>query len=130
MIELWNSSNLVRLLLAILSCYRLAKMIADDDGPGFIFKRVRYYVKDKAYNEANDSQEIYYSKDNIEGEIGDRWWGKWYNLSEGIECPYCIGVWLSLPLFFMLLYPTEIGDLFLILMSISGGQTFLQSLKK
>lgn len=114
-----------RLLLTILTCYRLAKLIADDDGPLFIFKRLRYWAKDNAYWEMTDR--------NVNFEIQeakDRWFGKWYSLAEGLECPYCVGVWVSLPLFFLLMYPTYYGDLFLILMSISGGQAFLQSLKK
>jgi hypothetical protein len=105
-------------------------MLALDDGPLFVFKRVRYWVKDKAWLEATVANEIYYSSNDVNGEIGERWFGKWHNLAEGITCPYCVGVWLSLPLFAMLVWPTYGGDLFLLLMAISGGQAFLQSLDK
>ncbi len=117
-----------RLLLCILTCYRLAKMIADDDGPFFIFKRIRYWIKDKAWNETEKNKALNRFVSPI--EIDDRHFGRWYNISEGITCAYCTGVWISIPLFFMWLYPTYLGDLFLVMMSISGGQAFLWSLKK
>lgn len=118
-----------RLLFCVLTCYRLACLISEDDGPFFIFERLRVWVKDKAWIEAEKNGAIVYY-DSLAGAIEDRWYGKWHNLAEGLICPYCTGVWLSLPLFAMFLFPTYIGDLFLILMSISGGQAFLQGLKK
>lgn len=114
-----------RLLLAIATCYRLARMIATDDGPGFIFKQLQYWVKDKEYLEAKEAGAL-----TAKGEIEDRWYGKWHNLAEGLTCPYCAGVWVSLPLFIFVIYPTTISDLFLLLMAINGGQAFLQSLDK
>lgn len=115
-----------RLLLVVLTCYRLARMIALDDGPFFIFKRLRYLIKDKAYLEADKNAKLMFSINTPDGEIDDRHFGKWHNLAEGITCPYCVGVWLSIPLFFFVVYPISISDLrpfhFLILMSISGGR--------
>lgn len=98
----------LRLILTILTCYRLARMIALDDGPGYFFEFIRDWAQHKADKEANPS-------------------GKWHNLSEGISCPFCAGVWLSIPLLFLLIYPTIYGDWFLVLMAISGGQAFMQS---
>lgn len=114
-----------RLLFCILSCYRLSRMIALDDGPGFVFKRIRYWALDGSYWEMIRKG----INPNVDA-AKERHFGKWHNLAEGLSCPYCVGVWLSIPLFFMFLYPTMMGDLFLILMSISAGQTFLQSLGK
>lgn len=101
--------NLLRLVLVILTCYRLARMIAMDDGPGFFFERLRLWAKEKAEKE----------KSNL---------GKWHNLSEGLGCPFCAGAWVSLPLFVLLVWPTIYGDMFLLLLSISGAQAFMQSL--
>jgi len=109
----------LRLVLAVFTLYRLARLIALDDGPLFVFKRIRYWAKDKAWNEVKQEQ-----------EISDRWYGKWHNLAEGLSCPFCVGIWLSLPLFAMLVWPTYYSDLFLLLMAISGGQAFLQSLNR
>lgn len=117
-----------RLFLCVLTCYRLAKLISEDDGPGFIFKRIRYWVGDKAWFEAEKNKVINRLVSPI--EIDDRWYGKWYSLSEGLSCPYCVGLWLSFPLFLVFLFPSQIGDLFLLLMSISAGQAFLQSQKR
>lgn len=95
-----------RLLLAIFTCYRLARLIAKDDGPLFLFERIRLWVRGQADNEASNL-------------------GKWHSLAEGLECPYCLGVWFSIPLLALVLWPTWEGDVFLILMSISGTQAFL-----
>jgi len=115
----------MRLLLAILTTYRLTRMIAQDDGPLFLFKRLRIWALDRAYYEA--AMQGY----NLQIDtIKERYFGKWHNLAEGLSCPYCIGVWLSLPILALVLCPTYYGDLFLILMAISGGQAFLWSLGK
>lgn len=116
----------LRLILAILTLYRLARMIAKDDGPLFIFKRVRYWAKDRGWNEAFDAGQVLGMNDDVD----DRHFGKWHNLAEGLSCPYCVGIWLSLPLFSLILWPTYYGDLFLTLMAISGGQAFLWSLNR
>lgn len=113
-----------RLLLAVFTCYRLSRLIARDDGPFFIFKRVRYWIKDKAWEEASLLGNIERT-DKGEWVVEDRHFGKWYSLAEGLECPYCLGVWFSIPLLFMVLNPTFYGDVFLILMTISGVQAFL-----
>lgn len=99
----------LRLVLTILTAYRLARMIAMDDGPGFFFERLRLWAQAKADKE----------KGNL---------GKWHSLAEGLGCPFCAGVWVSLPLFALLLWPTIYGDTFLLLIAISGGQAFMQSL--
>ena len=115
----------LRLILSILTCYRLARMIAVDDGLLFLFKRLRIWALDRAYYEA--AMQGY----NLQIDtIKERYFGKWHNLSEGLSCPYCAGVWLSLPILALVLWPTCYGDLFLILMAISGGQAFLWSLNE
>jgi hypothetical protein len=98
----------LRLILVVLSCYRLARMIALDDGPLFIFENLRDTMQSKANNEDNPA-------------------GLWHNLSEGLSCPYCVGIWLSLPLLALLIWHTVYGDWFLVLLAISGGQAFMQS---
>ncbi len=111
----------LRFILAVFTCYRLARLIAIDDGPYFIFKRLRYWFKDKAYYEAGST---------IKALEDDRHFGKWKNLSEGISCPFCIGIYASMLVFSMLVWPTYYGDLFLMLVSLSGAQAFLQTLDK
>lgn len=117
----------LRLILAIFTCYRLARMIALDDGPFFIFKRVRYWLKDRAYWEALSAGMV---DDKAKNGIDDKHFGKWHNLSEGLSCPFCAGVWVSLPLLALLIWPTVYGDWFLVLLSISGAQAYLQTQDK
>ncbi len=124
-------SEYLRLVLAVFTCYRLARLVALDDGPFFIFKRLRYWLKDKAYYEAAANANISDKTEDLDyWIINDRWFGKWHNLAEGISCPFCIGTWASLFIFPLLVWPTQIGDLFLLLVSLSGMQAFLQTLDK
>lgn len=118
-----NLSNLdlIRLFLAVMTCYRLARLIARDDGPLFLFKRVRYWVKDKAWIEADLADNISIGVEVIE----DRHYGKWHSLAEGLDCPYCLGVWFSIPLLLFVIYPMTLTDLFMLLMTISGVQAWL-----
>ena len=90
---MFEYETLMRLIFAVLTIYRLARMIASDDGPLFLFKRLRYWAKDRAYYEALTTGQV----------IDDRHFSKWHNLAEGLSCPYCIGVWLSLPAFALVL---------------------------
>lgn len=101
-----NPDFLIRLVLAIFTCYRLARLVAKDDGPMFLFEHIRQWVKAKADEESYNL-------------------GKWHSLSEGLECPYCLGVWFSIPLLLFVIYPMTITDLFMLLMTISGVQAWL-----
>src|SRR6185503_4052082 len=110
----------LRLALVIFACYRLARLVAIDDGPSFVFKRIRLWFKDKAYYEAG----------SVKAMEDDRNFGKWKNLSEGVSCPFCMGMWFAAILFPLLIWPSYWGDALLLLGSISGAQAFLQTLDK
>lgn len=103
---MFTQELLIRLILAAFATYRLARLIARDDGPLYLFEHIRQWAQAKA------DKETY----NL---------GKWHSLADGLTCAYCLGVWFSVPILFMVLYPTFYGDVFLILMSISGVQAFL-----
>lgn len=62
-------------LLAALAVYRLASMIAYEDGPWDIFVRLRTRVY-------------------------QRWAGTW--LARGSDCPLCISFWLAWPIALLL----------------------------
>lgn len=110
----------LRLILLAFTIYRLARLIARDDGPGFVIKRFRYWVKDKAWQEARNANVI-----NAKSEISDRWYGKWYSLIEGLECPYCLGFWLAFILAPLVFWPSAGGDAFLVIFGVMGVQAFL-----
>jgi hypothetical protein len=59
-----------QLPLAVLASYRVAHMIANEDGPGFVFLRVR------------------------------AWAMRWPWLEAGISCPLCFSFWVALPMLF------------------------------
>jgi hypothetical protein len=84
---------------------------------------VRYWAKDKAWYEAGVVDKIDYKNKPL--AIDDRYYDKWHSLAEALECPYCLGVWLSIPLFLFVIYPMTVTDLFMLLMAISGVQAWL-----
>lgn len=90
-------SVLVRLLLAVLACYRLARLLSVDDGPGNVFLRLRALVPP------------------------DRMWGKL------LLCPYCLGVWLAVLAPLVVLAPTTVSDVLLVWLGVAGAQDFLES---
>lgn len=97
----------IRLTLAALAAYRIAQLFVVDDGPGEVFLNLRaYFGKKAAQNEEK---------------------GLWYFLAELFNCPYCLGVWIALPLGILAGYPTLAGDIFLVWFGLAGAQAFLQS---
>lgn len=86
------------LLLAILSCYRIAMLVTQDS----IFKPVRNYIGLHPWN-----------------------WVRTYG-GELVHCPYCFGVWTSAAITLTLYGPKWTSLLYW--MAIAGGQAFLQKL--
>lgn len=96
-----------RLLFFIFACYRLAQLLPYDDGPFFIFTRLRNWLANKA---GNESEAL----------------GFWHSLDSLVTCPYCQGFWISLPLAYFFTYPLAITDFIILWFGISGMQAFLQ----
>lgn len=69
--------NPFRFVIASLAVYRLSQLVALDDGPSFTFKRLRTFLGRKAAQELSE-------------------YGRWHQLAEFINCPFCLGVWFSL----------------------------------
>lgn len=65
------------LIILILACYRLARLVAVDEGPAGLFMWLR--VKAGAYDLQVDGQ----------AET---------NLGRGISCVHCVAIWIALPL--------------------------------
>lgn len=98
--------DLLRLLLAGLSCYRLSRLIAWEEGPLGIFSALQKALGGKDIDEDTGQPRT--------------------ALGRFITCPWCLGVWIALALYFLLTYPTIIGDAFLIIMGLAGLQAYLQ----
>jgi hypothetical protein len=95
----------VRLLLAVLTCYRLAQLVTLDDGPMFVFRDLR-----KRLN-AIASQGGKFQK----------------SIAELFNCPYCVGVCFALLCTGLYLWQSVAADIILLIIGIAGGQVFLQS---
>ncbi len=95
-----------RILLAVFAVYRVAELIAIDDGPYEIFLRFRKWAGTKA-------------------SVGH---GFWYNVAELVHCPFCVGVWIAFIVALPVVLPSFIGDVFLIFLGLAGAQTFLETL--
>ena len=99
---------MTRLILAVFATYRLSQLVAWDNGPGFIFHKLRTWTKFQY-----DTQS-----------------GAWENLDEAVNCPYCLGVWFAGLTMILYKYPSRVGDFFLLWLGIAGGQAFLQGITK
>lgn len=104
-------TEISRIILAALAVYRLAFMLREDDGPLFIFRRLRAFTDRKRKEEQECGQEA----------------GLWAGLDEGIRCPYCCGVWAAALCAVLVLWPTPPGDVFLLWLGLAGAQSLLES---
>jgi len=98
----------VRLVLCILSCFRIAQLFALDDGPFYIFAKLRERIGVSA------------SKDDCRTIRT--------NMADFINCPFCIGVWVSVLIILPLFVVTTVGDIVLLWLGVSGAQAFLQGI--
>jgi hypothetical protein len=98
---------LISLVTAILATYRLAHLLPEDDGPFFIFTRIRLFVSTKTMNENNEM-------------------GFWANVDSGINCVYCCGLYAAMLVGGLVVWNNFYGNLFLLVFAIAGGQSFLQ----
>lgn len=100
---------LLRLILAALTCFRLAQLITLDKGPLLIFERLRQRIE--IYVAATESRRKSYF---------------WKSVADGASCPYCLGFYLSLLCTLLVLLPSQVGDWLLLWFGVMGLQAFLQ----
>ena len=101
----------LRVLLAVLAVYRLARLVSVDDGPLAAIKWLRRRMGQIAAAQT----------------LGTAQAAMFLSLVELINCPYCLGVWFAALLFPMLWVPTLCGDFALVALGLAGGQDWLQS---
>ncbi len=93
-------------ILLTFVCYRLAQLVTLDEGPFGIFQKIR--VKAGTYDNDDDGQAA-------------------MGLGRVMSCPYCLGVWIALPLS---VYAVGINwQIFIWWFAIAGGQAFLQGIR-
>jgi len=93
-----------RLSLAIFACYRLSQYLPFDDGPWDVFNKIRTWSA-TSYDEDGDPAN---------------------SLGKFIQCPFCQGVWFAIMCAVLYLYPSKIGDFFLLWQGIAGAAAFLE----
>ena len=101
------------LWLVILSfaCYRLAQLIADDDGPLSIFGRLRQWVDARAKTEQERGRYLF-----------------WQSAADGINCPFCVGVWIAAGL--AVVYSGIEWSTLIYIFAIAGAQSWLEGWKR
>jgi len=99
------------IVLAILATYRLAQLVALDDGPFDCVVALRGLT-------------VYSLKGN------DRKGPVWHSLEELVNCPYCLGVWFAglMTVVIAQIEPLNIWTGLLVWLGIAGGQCALQSI--
>lgn len=101
--------SILRLILAALTCFRLAQLVTLDKGPDLIFERFRLWME--RYIAASSKRK----ESNF-----------WKSIGDGVSCPYCTGFYAGILCALLILFPTYPGDLFLLWFGIIGLQAFLQ----
>jgi hypothetical protein len=115
-----------RVVLALFAVYRLSFMLREDDGPLFLFERLRRYTDRKRKEEQECTRHrLGLAEDDVLIDTAEL--GTWASLDEGIRCPYCVGIWAALLLAFLVLRPTLAGDLFLLWLGLAGAQALLEA---
>lgn len=105
-------SEVLKFLKFVFICYRLARLIAIDEGPATDNKTgpfMKLRIKLGAYNY------------NENGEVET-------NLGRFISCPHCVGVWIALPLAFLMSGFSK--KTFVNWLAIAGGSSFLWSIAR
>lgn len=98
---------MLALLVDALAAYRLARLIALDEGPAGLALKLRGRLG--AFDYGPNGQPA-------------------TNLGRGISCPYCVGAYAALLMLVLRYVPG--GDYLKAWLAIAGGQSFLQSVGK
>jgi hypothetical protein len=105
-----DNLSILRLILAALTCFRLAQLVTLDKGPFLVFERLRLRVEGYiATSEARKQSNF------------------WKSVADGVSCPYCAGFYIGLLCVALVVFPGFWGDLFLVWFGIIGLQAFLQA---
>lgn len=102
--------HLTEFIVASFACYRLATLVAIDNGPSDIFLRLRTKAGCCAAAEQGRGKEQ----------------GPCISLAALLNCPYCLGLWFAPVL--ALLIAGSVQEYILLSLGIAGVQTFLQEI--
>lgn len=94
-----------RLALAAFACFRLAQLVAYDEGPKGIFLELRKRAGSYDYGANGEPKRA---------------------VGRFLKCPYCLGVWFAIFCTVPVLWPTQAGDMVLTWLGIAGAQACLE----
>lgn len=94
---------IVRFFLVALAVYRLAWMLAREDGPFNIFERVRCWL----------------------GKRAGAGKGLGWTIAELFNCVHCLGFWLAFLCAPTIIRPSAVTDIILLVLAIAGLQSYL-----
>lgn len=94
------TTDITRMIFALFAVMRLVDFFMLDDGPDNIAKKIRIWCLNKG--------------------------GSFEQL---IECPYCLGLWLSVPVALLYYLNGPLWDISLFILGLAGMQSFLQEKK-
>lgn len=98
--DIQYTDGIVRLILAILSLIRLTDFFILDDGPSNMFLNIRIFAANNRF------------------------------LRKLFECPYCLSVWLAIPVGILYYVNVPISDIILIILGLAGAQSLLEDSRK
>jgi hypothetical protein len=106
--------DLFLFLLGVLSVYRLAVLIAIDDGPGDWCVALRTWLGAYEYREDPTPR--------LPGASAQ--WRARSNLGRAISCPRCLSMWVAIPVALLLFWHTGLAIL-VVWLALSGGAIWL-----
>jgi len=101
----------ILIILYAFAAYRLTELVVVDIGPFGMFEKFRAFIGRKA---ANDNS-LRSGKRTVSTE-----------LAELVNCPFCLGVWVSAVLTVLYLVLPVIGDPVALVFGLAGVQSALQ----
>lgn len=90
--------------MAALAVYRVARMVALEEGPFALFERVRDWAG--AYEYGENGLPV-------------------SNLGRGISCTLCVAVWVAAPMACLVIWKTAAGVWVIVWLALSGAQVLL-----
>ncbi len=102
-----------RLALAVFAAYRLARLLAKDEGPAGVFEKLRTVLGAYDYGPEQDDAGNPMARTSL-GRL--------------MTCPHCLGVYAALLCAGLLLLAHPLATLVLLVLGIAGAQSWLWSM--
>jgi hypothetical protein len=95
--------DIIKFIIAAFATYRITQLIVYDRGLFNVFQWFRGWTKKIA----------------LEHKVFD-------GLAFMVTCPFCMGIWMAFLCAILLLFPSVLGDLFLVAFGLAGVQSVIE----